>query len=323
MPDIGGAVVNGDFVLVKQLLDDISTGSKKSINEIVDGSSLLHLAIGTKQTHITSLLLRNGADPDLMDTFGYAPIHLAVLAAEQSAKRRRRQRAKQVVEASDKDQKAEDREEVKGEGEAVKPMVREPLEVQDFGLLTLLLHAGADVDQPRVIVSQNQTAGSPLFEAVCQGEVELVRCLLEFGADANVAAHARDSPYSEPALHVAARTTCPGQVEICNLLLQHGADPTAVAGGATGGVGGSGGDDDDDVSLDDSIVVYEMVDATAHASSGWIKSLIEGLQLAENARKLQEAKDQADAKLYEAAEAERIQKRRLASKADKSANKKK
>jgi len=103
MPDIGGAVVNGDFVLVKQLLDDISTGSKKSINEIVDGSSLLHLAIGTKQvcmpprsyqllnpswfrqtvfhhflsynvlqTHITSLLLRNGADPDLMDTFGYA-----------------------------------------------------------------------------------------------------------------------------------------------------------------------------------------------------------------------------------------------------------
>jgi len=43
-------------------------------------------------------------------------------------------------------------------------------------------------------------------------QVELVKCLLEFGADANVAAHARDSPYSEPALHVAARTTCPGQV---------------------------------------------------------------------------------------------------------------
>jgi hypothetical protein len=50
------------------------------------------------------------------------------------------------------------------------------------------------------------------------------------------------------------------KVEICNLLLQYGADPTAVAGGATGGM-----------EDDDSIVVYEMVDATAHASSAWIK----------------------------------------------------
>jgi hypothetical protein len=49
MGDIREAVTNGDFVLSKQLLDDNSTGAKKAINEIVDGSSLLHLAIGTKQ----------------------------------------------------------------------------------------------------------------------------------------------------------------------------------------------------------------------------------------------------------------------------------
>lgn len=51
-------------------------------------------------------------------------------------------------------------------------------------------------------------------------KVELVKLLLEFGAEANVCAHARDSPYNEPALHVAARKTCPGQVGKCDGLVK-------------------------------------------------------------------------------------------------------
>ena len=43
------AVINGDFVLAKELIDDLSSHVKESVNDIVDGSSLLHLSIATKQ----------------------------------------------------------------------------------------------------------------------------------------------------------------------------------------------------------------------------------------------------------------------------------
>jgi hypothetical protein len=75
------AVRRGDLVRAKELLDN--DGTKRAINVLDNGSSCLHLAIGTKQISMCLLLLSSGADPNQEDACGYAPIHLAVLVAEQ------------------------------------------------------------------------------------------------------------------------------------------------------------------------------------------------------------------------------------------------
>jgi ankyrin repeat protein len=155
-----------------------------------------------------------------------------------------------------------------------------PVEVGDLSFLVLLLRRGANVDQPRRLVARREVVSTPLFEAVCQGEVELARVFLEEGADPNVKGWARDAAYPEPALHVAARRPAKHQLEVCKLLLRHGADPSALAG--DGGVG------------DDGTATIELVDAAKHASDDWIKSLIQGLQLAEEMRRASGAKAEAE-----------------------------
>ena len=150
-----------------------------------------------------------------------------------------------------------------------------PLEVGDLSFLVLLLRRGADVDKPRQLVSRREVTSTPLFEAVCQCEVELVKVLLEHDADPNIRGWARDSLFPEPALHVAARRPSKHQVEVCKLLLQYGSSPGALAG--------DGGIDDDGA---ESIVLF---DAAEKASDSWIKSLIQGLQLTEQLQRKADA----------------------------------
>lgn len=201
------AVRRGDLVLAKQLLDDPGSGAAENINKLENGSSCLHLAIGSKQIHVASLLLKSGADPDLPDSFGYAPIHLGVLVAEQAARRRRGGNAPKSPQ-----KKSSENISLFESPSPVKEKPRVPLERADFNFLELLLFNGANPDLARNIVVTGEVVSTPLFEAVCLGELELVRLLLEHGADANIRGRARDSSYPEPALHVAARKDCPVQV---------------------------------------------------------------------------------------------------------------
>jgi len=150
-----------------------------------------------------------------------------------------------------------------------------PLEVGDLSFLVLLLQRGAEVDKSRQLVSRHEVTSTPLFEAVCQCEVELVKVLLEHDADPNIRGWARDSLFPEPALHVAARRPSKHQVEVCKLLLQYGSSPGTLAG--------DGGIDDDGA---ESIVLF---DAAEKASDTWIKSLIQGLQLTEQRQQKAEA----------------------------------
>lgn len=166
---------------------------------------------------------------------------------------------------------------------ASKEDTNSPVEVGDLSFLMLLLRRGANVDKPRQLVLRRETVSTPLFEAVCQGEAALVRAFLEMGADPNVKGWARDAAYPEPALHVAARRASAQQVEVCKLLLQHGSDPSALAG--DGGVG------------DDGAETIMLVDASANASDEWIRSLIQGLQLAEEMQKAAGAKKEAEEEL--------------------------
>jgi hypothetical protein len=147
------------------------------------------------------------------DSFGYAPIHIAILCAEQLARKRRRSKAVEM--ASDQEKKKvgysqaspkvtklastdfdlasattvsdsvskrmemSKRESMMEEStnaiEQKLNAAREPLEMADFGMLTLILAAGADVDKSRRIITTNEVVASPLFEAVVMGESELVR----------------------------------------------------------------------------------------------------------------------------------------------------
>lgn len=90
MEELRSGIRRGDLVAVKILLDDESSGARRAVNQADDeGSTALHLAIGTKQLAIANLLLRCGANPNLADGYGYAPLHLAQLVAEQLRRRRK------------------------------------------------------------------------------------------------------------------------------------------------------------------------------------------------------------------------------------------
>mmetsp|Transcript_67872 Transcript_67872/g.153599 ORF Transcript_67872/g.153599 Transcript_67872/m.153599 type:complete len:380 (-) Transcript_67872:205-1344(-) len=330
--DLRSAVRRGDLVLAKLILDEINatggpTETRKALITLTDGASALHLAIGTKQILMANLLLKFGADPDQYDGYGYAPMHLSVLAAEQGARRRRvrwleggedverrlvdeeRQRVRSIEQgsatagnsgnassaasysstkrstghrsrarstalallgysASKGGSKPANRSIglAKEERETpfdktARPPTAMPLEMGDLTYVEILLGSGAHPDLPRLLVSRGESSSSPLFEATFQGEVELVRLLLRHGADPGVVGWARDSPYKESCLHIAARRKSEQQVEVCKLLLQHGADPLQLCGDPN-----------------------DLVDASFYASTTWIKSMIQGLQLAEKTR---------------------------------------
>lgn len=94
-------------------------------------------------------------------------------------------------------------------------------ERRQLEVLKALLAGGVapnDQNAPRV-----EGGKSIVFEAVDSGDAELVRALVEAGADAQ-----RANDYGVPPLAEAART---GNLEMCRILLKAGADPNAAPGG--------------------------------------------------------------------------------------------
>ncbi|XP_014679678.1 PREDICTED: putative ankyrin repeat protein RF_0381 [Priapulus caudatus] len=83
-------------------------------------------------------------------------------------------------------------------------------------LVRLLLEAGADPN-----VTETENGKTPLMEAAWEGKEAVVQMLLSHGADANAA-----NSYGETSLHHAARS---GQLDIVRLLLEAGADPNVAA----------------------------------------------------------------------------------------------
>jgi ankyrin repeat protein len=83
-------------------------------------------------------------------------------------------------------------------------------------LAAALLRRGASVN------GESQFGSTPLYTAAVQGEVEIVRLLLEAGADPN-----RESGGESEGTPVCAAASW-GRTEVVRLLLQHGADPNQV-----------------------------------------------------------------------------------------------
>ena len=78
-----------------------------------------------------------------------------------------------------------------------------------------LLKAGADIN-----VSAFETAGTPLATAARYGHLDMVKCLLDRGADPDIA----DGPWATPL----ARAVKAGYNEITGLLKQHGGTHTVA-----------------------------------------------------------------------------------------------
>ena len=113
----------------------------------------------------------------------------------------------------------------KGDVECVRELLRRGVNpnVRDADLATLL-NIGAYLKKGRAEIKEGGggycvTGETPLHVAAEKGHVEVVKLLLEHGANPN----ARDM-YGVTPLHLAARK---GHVEITKLLLEHGADPNA------------------------------------------------------------------------------------------------
>lgn len=209
--ELRDAIRCGDIVKVKTIVDDPKNG-RRDVNLLINGGTALHLALGTHQHIITTILINSGSDVNQYDSFGYAPIHIAILCAEQLARKRRRSKAALIANVEEKKRiglsvgspkvkklgstdfdlasassvsesigkklEMSKRESmIEEETQAIEMKLKEeadPLEMADFGLLTLILSAGADVDKSRKIIATGEVVASPLFEAVVQGEAELV-----------------------------------------------------------------------------------------------------------------------------------------------------
>jgi cytohesin len=191
------AVRRGDVQEVARLL---AAGADPNVKD-PDGDAPLHIAAEQCRADLAELLLKHGADPNARDNQGKTPLHIAVWG-----------RCGAVVELLLRygaDPNAKD-----ADGET-------PLHKADrVELVELLLRYGADPN------ARSLRETTPLHAAVWRGDATLVELLLRHGGDPNV----RDAQGGTP-LHYAAD----GCVEVVKMLLAAGAAPDAEAAAAAAG----------------------------------------------------------------------------------------
>jgi ankyrin repeat protein len=186
------AVRRGDVQEVARLL---AAGADPNVKDLY-GDAPLHIAAEQCRADLAELLLRHGADPNAKNVRGETPLHRAVW-----------ERCGAVVELllrHGADPNARD-----ADGET--PLHR-AVSVGDVALVELLLKHGADPN------ARDKEGWTPLHRA---GSVELVELLLRYGADPNARTDA-----GVTLLHSAAIS---GNVKLAEILLSRGVDPNARA----------------------------------------------------------------------------------------------
>jgi ankyrin repeat protein len=173
-----------------------------------EGNSALNYAVNAVEVggspDMVALLLKNGADPDVLDSIGQAPLALA-------AKNGRLEVVQLLLDAgADVNTKF-----ALGSGNDKSPLIQ-AVENGHIEIVELLIARGADVQQ-----QESEMQMSPLHYAAAHDEPDMVRILLENGADLNAENSFRWTP-----LFSAARM---GSVETVQALLEAGAESDAVS----------------------------------------------------------------------------------------------
>ena len=162
------------------------------------GNRPLHAAVEEYNLEMTALLLDRGADPDPVRWDGCKPLHLAVFHARKSRGR-------------------------------VNPLLTGYLIARGAEYSMTVACALGDERRVRELLARDRnlagdqdTCGfSPLFSAAGQGYTDIVRLLLDHGADPNAPEH------NAPRGHALYEAVAGDHLETAKLLLGHGADPNA------------------------------------------------------------------------------------------------
>jgi len=209
------AVQGGAEESVMLLLD-----AGADINAVtVDGDSALRVAYGTKQDNIAQILLGRGAcEPETART----NLRAAILW------HRTEDALRLISEGADIDVS-----DIHGDS----PLRMAIEQMSDLSVVEALLKNGADINQPpseklRDNPYEVRREGTPLIKSVAKGRAELIRLLLAYGADPNLACHGyRALPDAVLNLTDPTHETRPERLEIVRALLEAGASPNIHDGG--------------------------------------------------------------------------------------------
>lgn len=192
--DIYEAVVNGDLVMVKEILAE----NPDLLNEKnADDLTPLNLACERGQAGIVDLLLKQGADPYLGDRENSQPIHLAAISGSIECM--------DLLLAHDVDIDIEDE---NGMTALLFALSRRQRDMAGY-----IIDKGADIDHQSIV------GWAAIHLAIVTRSDDIARKLMEHGAEVNVFLETGMTP-----LHSAVSY---GNTEIVKLLIQNGADVKA------------------------------------------------------------------------------------------------
>ena len=155
-PGLFGIINNGNAEELKQVLD---AGAEPNICNNV-GETPLHKA--AHHTGMVPLLLAAGANPNIKDDYDQTPLREAVLAGDAEAVKALLGYGASV-------------DEVDNTGQT--PLLLATRHKGNAEIVKALAEAGADVN------AVDNTGETPIYNAVCVGDVDAFRILLEAGAD--------------------------------------------------------------------------------------------------------------------------------------------
>lgn len=251
LPELHIAVIDGDLNSIKQLL-----ASGKDINQLdpLMGNSPLHIAAQTDHSHVVKFLLDNGAFINLKaPRSGFTPLMIAAWYSKESniktlfeypelninLKTSTGNMAEDMVGGWDRNIEphekvlytklralfAEKRQELNKLVSSQKILnVIETAELKEHVKLTKiirLLRQGEDVNQRRPVYSSPNDWHTPLLIASRQGENQIVKLLLENGADQTIPGY----PMNAIAMHKAGYM---GHSQVVKLLLNHDQAPLVI-----------------------------------------------------------------------------------------------
>jgi ankyrin repeat protein len=198
------AVKGKDVAAVEQLLEEGAGADTVD----AEGNPALSYAINALQaggtTDMVAMLLNNGADPDVLDNLGKAPLALA-------AKNGRLEAVQMLLDAgADVNTRF-----AIGSANDKSPLIQ-AVENGHVEIVELLVARGADVQQ-----QESETHMSPLHYAAAHDELEMITILLENGADLNA-----ENDFQWTPLFSAARM---GSVESVQALIDAGAEVDALS----------------------------------------------------------------------------------------------